>query len=336
MSFKGWPEITMNSNDGKSVKAKTPLIISASRATDIPAFYSEWLLNQLKEGYTTWKNPFNGKLSYISFRNTRVIVFWSKNPKPILPYLDTLDEMNLRYYFHFTLNDYAKEGLEPNVPPLSERIETFIKLSEKIGKEKVIWRFDPLVKTDETGTPELLEKIRTIGSQISPYTCKLVFSFIQISPYKKVQRKLMKETSNFSQKDVKNYEFTDEQKHCFANQLYNIAKNWNIELASCAEPTDLSSYNIKHNKCIDDKLIRKLFMHDTFLMNFLNTGKIKKQHNIFHNNIPVNPHLKDKGQRKDCGCIYSKDIGKYNTCPHLCAYCYANSDSKSILDNYGQ
>ena len=112
-----------------------PLILSASRETDIPAFYSDWLLSRLREGWCEWKNMYNGNIREVSFDKTRLIVFWSKNPKPLLERLDEVEALGFRqYYFQFTLNDYVREGLEPNVPPVAERIDTFKRLADRIGK----------------------------------------------------------------------------------------------------------------------------------------------------------------------------------------------------------
>lgn len=334
--FRGWPEIEIITDKQKKETAKAPLIISASRATDIPAFYSEWFFNRLKNGYLKWINPFNGKASNIAFKNTRVIVFWSKNPSPIIPYLHILDELNIGYYFLFTLNDYEKENLEPNLPELSERIETFINLSETIGKEKVLWRFDPLILSENVGTDTLINRIKNIGDQIHPYTEKLIFSFVQISKYKKVQKKLLQETSIFNNESLFRAEFSDKQKHEFAVQLKSLTNDWGLRAASCAEKMDLTAYDIVHNKCIDDELMRRLFNQDKKLQAFLDTGNPKPnlQTDLFQPNKQQNKPLKDKGQRKECGCIPSKDIGQYNTCIHFCAYCYANANKQSTLRNF--
>ena len=124
------------------------MIISASRATDIPAFYSRWFFDRLKVGYARWRNPYNGKDTYVSFDKTRFIVFWSKNPALIIQSLHLLKERNIGCYFQFTLNDYDAEGLEPNVPPIEQRIETFKLLVDTLGTGSVVWRFDPLILTD--------------------------------------------------------------------------------------------------------------------------------------------------------------------------------------------
>lgn len=137
-------KIQLETDAGLFVDAQAPVIISASRATDIPAFYAKWFINRLKAGYVIWHNPFNQQPMYVSFKNCKVIVFWTKNPKPLIPLLHKIDQAGLHYYFQFTLNDYMKERLEPNVPPLDARIKMFKELSNPIGKEKVIWRFDPI------------------------------------------------------------------------------------------------------------------------------------------------------------------------------------------------
>jgi hypothetical protein len=162
-----WSKIRIKTQNGKLVDAQLPIIISASRSTDIPAFYADWFVNRLKKGYVKWKNPFNGVPLYVSFDKARLIVFWTKNAKPMIQSLNYLDEKTLNYYFQFTLNDYDAEKLEQNVPIAQKRIETFIELSEKIGKEKVIWRFDPLILTDKIGVNELLRKVENIGNQFS-------------------------------------------------------------------------------------------------------------------------------------------------------------------------
>lgn len=178
-------KITIKDDYGMIVDAIAPVIISASRSTDIPAFYAKWFFNRLTKGYCVWYNPFNQQKMYISFKNCKVIVFWTKNPKPILSYLHILDEMGIHYYFQFTLNNYVNEGFEPNVASVDERVETFKQLSLMIGKERVIWRFDPLIITPSISPRELLKRIWNIGNKLKGYTDKLVFSFIDIKHIEK-------------------------------------------------------------------------------------------------------------------------------------------------------
>lgn len=322
-----WDKIKITKQNDEMIEAIAPIIISASRATDIPAFYSDWLIHRIKEGYLKWNNPFNGISSYVAFSKARLFVFWSKNPKPLLKYLDFFDEKGFNYYFQFTLNDYDKEKLEPHVPNIQNRIETFLQLSERIGKEKVIWRFDPLILTDKMGVDELLKKVENIGNQLKNYTQKLVFSFVDIKIYKKVQNNLRNSSIHYQ-------DFNTRAMNEFASELQALNKNWNFELATCAEQISLEKYDINHNKCIDDDLIIKLFHTDKKLMDFLGVKIIPAD--IFHptQTIVKTKDNKDNGQRKFCGCIVSKDIGEYNTCPHLCKYCYANSSKQSALKNW--
>lgn len=322
-----WNKTKIEIQSGEFVEAQSPIIVSASRSTDIPAFYSDWFIDRLKEGYVKWKNPFNGVPLYVSFQNTRLIVFWSKNYKPIIKHLDYLNDKQLNYYFQFTLNDYDTEKLEPRVPNVQTRIETFIELSEKVGKEKVIWRFDPLILTDKIGVDELLRKTENIGNQLKGYTDKLVFSFADIQIYKKVQ-------NNLRNSSIQYQEFDEQTMNEFAVELQRLNEKWHFELATCAEQIPLEKYGIIHNKCIDDDLMIKLFSHDKVLMDFLGV-KITPP-DMFNPNgsIEKRRNNKDKGQRQYCGCIISKDIGEYNTCPHLCEYCYANASKNIALTNW--
>lgn len=319
-----WKKEYITLDDGAKVEAQTPIIISASRSTDIPTFYTEWFVNRWKTGYIKWINPFNNKPLYISFKNTRVVVFWTKNPRPMFEYLDFLDANIPNYYFQFSLNDYDKEGFEAKVPKVQNRIKTFIELSNKLGKQRVVWRYDPLILTDTITIAELLKRIQNIGEQLKDYTEKLVFSFVDINIYKKVENNLKKEQVNY-------IEWSEELMIEFAQGLYQLTKDWGLKLGTCTEKIDLGKYNIVHNKCIDDDLMIELFSHDKVLMNFLGV----EQADLFSDGkIVKTKKLKDKGQREDCGCIMSKDIGAYNTCPHECNYCYANSSKELAKKNY--
>ncbi len=275
--------------------ASKPLIISASRSTDIPAFYSDKLISDFEKGYTQRTNPFNRKKYTIDLQNVRFIVFWSKNPLPIIDKLKYFDKRNIKYYFQFTLNDYPE--YEFYLPSLNRRIEIFKKLSDKIGKEKVIWRFDPLIISETINEKELLERLYNVGKHIFQYTEKLVISFVDLH-YRKVQNRLKRNNLIFK-------EFTYKQKLKIAEEIKKLADEWNIEVKSCAEKEDITQSGILPNKCIDDKLIARISNDDEILLEHLQ--KVKK----------------DKSQRPKCLCIESRDIGEYNTCRHNCVYCYA-------------
>ena len=290
-----------------------PLIISASRATDIPAFHAEWLKERLEAGFVERINPFNRKPGIVSFAAARVFVFWTKNPRPMFSLLDDLEARGLHYYFHFTLNDYEAEGYEPGLPSLEERVETFKALSGRVGRERVVWRFDPLLLTDKLSVSKLLEKVERVGRLIHPYTSRLVFSFADIAGYQNVQR-------NLKRAGVKAREFTTSEMEVFSAGLHRLNKEWGLSLATCAEGMDLEAFGIEHGRCIDDRLLVKLFPQDVELMRFL--GYEEGLGGVLCP-LPSKRKLKDPGQRKACGCILSKDIGSYNTCAHQCAYCYA-------------
>lgn len=335
---KGKVRITTDS--GETVEAAAPVIISASRATDIPAFYAEWFFRRLERGYCVWVNPFNRKPMYVSFGRCKVVVFWTKNPAPMLPYLHRLDEFGIHYYFQVTLNDYEVEGFEPCVPPLGERVETFRRLSDMLGPGRVVWRFDPLIVTSRLTPRQLLGRIWRIGNQIEGCTERLVFSFVDVVGYRKVQANLVAETDVFSKDAVAIVEPTEAQCLELAAGLARLRdawaeRGWKLVLASCAESIDLSAYGIGHNRCIDGELLERLFGGDFELVFYLRTGRLPERD--MYGNFPELPaarrDLKDKGQRKVCGCMVSKDIGMYDTCGHFCAYCYANASRERVRKN---
>lgn len=335
-----WNKDKIKLENGAYAEAQAPYIISASRSTDIPAFYSDWFFHRLRIGYSTWTNPFNRVKSYISYANTRFIVFWSKNPRPLLPYLNELEDKGINCYIQFTLNDYEIEGLEKNVPPLEERIETFHMLKERLGYNAVIWRFDPMILTQTIGIDELLRKLENIGNQLIGFSEKLVFSFADILEYKKVKNNLEKNKIPYRLWD-------NSQMESFAQGLNHLNKSWGFKLATCGENIDLKKYGIEHNRCIDGDLIVQRAYKDKLLMDFMGVKIQNPTPSLFGDiNIPERAiilpngqffssvHIKDKGQRRLCGCMAAKDIGEYNTCPHQCEYCYANTSKEVAIENY--
>jgi DNA repair photolyase len=305
--FSGWEKEIIKTEDGTEIEATVPLIISTSRRTDIPGFYSDLFIESLRKGYLEKSNPYFQIEEPISFTQTRLIVFWTKNPEPMFKYLDEIDEMGIGYYFQYTLNDYEKD-LEPNLVSLQKRIDYFKALSKKIGEKRVIWRFDPLILTDQISKKNLVDKVHGIMLQLKGHTKKLVISFCDY--YKKAVRKL-------DDAGVKYRVFSEDDKNYVAKHLGEMGKEFGIEVATCAEEDDLLSYGISRNKCIDDALILKEFSKDDVLMEFIGDGT----------------GLKDLSQRKLCGCIVSEDIGRYDTCLHNCTYCYACGSEKAVKNN---
>lgn len=325
MKFK-WPKTRIQTPSGTE-DAIAPWIISASRATDIPAFYGDWFFDKLQRGYVRWINPYNRHHQFVSFENTRVIVFWSKNPASIIPHLKQLDDLGLTCYFQFTLNDYEDQRFEPNLPALERRMETFMHLSEILGRNRVIWRFDPLLLTAELGPEGLIEKIHRIGERIYPFTEKLVFSFADISNYKSVGK-------NMKRDGICYRDFESDTMVYMAGKISVLNRPWGLNLAACAEKADFGKFGIARNRCIDEELILKITEKSLRTPEFDSFLGYERQKDLFHSDgLVKKKRLKDRGQRKDCDCIYSKDIGSYNTCPHGCVYCYANTSKSAAVKN---
>ena len=290
-----------------------PKIISVSRATDVPAFHGEWFIHTLRDGKVDWKNPFNGKVYTVMLDQVKAAVFWSKNPEPFIKYLDEVDQRIPAYYFQFTLNDYELEGLEPGVPPLSERLDTFRRLSERLGPDRVVWRFDPIIFTGEQtpGQPnELLGRIERIGDTLQGFTQRMTFSFARIEEYGKVQRRLKKLGISWSVPDR-------EQRRTIVAALPEMTSEWGMSLHACAEEDDWSDLGVQPGRCVDDELLISMVDDREFLTFY------RWENTLTGLERTGKPRV-DPGQRKLCGCVVSKDIGEYNTCPHDCFYCYAN------------
>lgn len=310
----------------ESLKIETPYIISASRATDIPAFHGDWFFHRLHEGYCLRINPFNPRQKkYISFEKLKLVVFWTKNPEPIIPRLKELDKRNIRYYFQYSLNDYEKENLEPNLPRLNKRLASFKKLSEKIGKERVVWRFDPVIKGNKLTIDNILERIDCIGNNLSQYTEKLVFS--RLSFYKKTISSLKKIDPSLGS-------LTDEKMREFAVKLCLIKNSWSnpLKIALCGDKLDLEEFGVFKNSCIDLNLIARICPeYKEIVASHMRPGSKAEELSLLGEGKGM--ELKDKGQRKSCNCAPSQDVGSYNSCAHFCVYCYANSSISQVRNN---
>ncbi len=318
----GWPTVPLETSEG-IISAPAPLIVSASRATDIPAFHSDWFFRRLAEGYCVWFNPFSGRKSYISLQRTKAVVFWSKNPAPMLPRVEELDQHGLCYYFQFTLNDYEKECFEPNVPPLEKRLETFRRLAEKLGPERMVWRFDPIILSESITCDEMLTRFQRLGNVLAGYTKKIVISFIYIDRYTKVRNNLRSLAPTCREPHETEMLYLGEK-------MAGAAQKWGMKVYSCCTDVDLAPVGIEKSRCVDPDILLRI-CRDEELYHFL-AGDAPVQ-NLFGEPTLNYKALKDKGQRKPCGCVWSKDIGQYNTCPHFCVYCYANNSRKCVERN---
>lgn len=274
------------------------MILSVSRRTDIPNYYSEWFFNRLKKGFLYVRNPMNAhQVSSIDLSPKVIdcIVFWTKNPANMI---DRLEELNgYDYYFQFTVTGYDQD-VEQNLPDKKQVIiPTFKRLSEKIGKEKVIWRYDPILLNDKYTLEYHIKAFAEIAQELSDYTEKVVISFVDL--YAKTQR---------NTKDLRMRALTDNEMLSLGEALAEITKTHNLKIESCAEGIDLGSVGIAHGHCVDKELIERI------------TGfKLKCD--------------KDKNQRIECGCFDSIDIGLYNTCQNGCKYCYANFNKDRVKQN---
>ncbi|GAU78493.1 DUF1848 domain-containing protein [Fusibacter sp. 3D3] len=274
------------------------MIISASRRTDIPSYHSDWFVDRLKEGYLYVRNPMNfNQISKISLKpeDVECIVFWTKNPEPMFKYLKELDDFN--YYFQFSLTSYNNK-IEKNLPPKKFLVPVFKRLSEIIGSESVIWRYDPILLSDDIDIEYHIHNFKFLAEKLSGYTEKCVISFLD--EYPKIKKQL---------KDNCIRAPRDEEINEIALEFSKIALENKIILETCSEKISLENYGISHGKCIDDALIRKI------------SGLFGEVY-------------KDGNQREECGCVKSIDIGTYNTCLNGCIYCYANYTKNINLENH--
>ncbi len=289
-----------------------PVIISASRATDIPAWYMDWFIERIQKGFITWTNPYKRtQKQIVHFDAARIIVFWTKNPAPLIPYLPFLQEMGYYILVLVTLNNYEPESFEPNLPSLSFRIQSLIDVSKHLSKEQIIWRYDPIIITDNLQPHEALRRIEEIGSLVTPYVSRMIFSFVQINRYKH----LNKRNTRFSDYLIR--EGTQLERDAVSQGLFSLENQWKIPVLACGEKYDYSSFGIKKARCIDADHLIRICHDDTGLCAYLDRNR-----------------KKDPGQRALCSCIKAKDIGQYSTCMHLCTYCYANRNERVVQSRY--
>lgn len=276
------------------------MILSVSRRTDIPAFYSDWFYNRIKDGFVYVRNPMNiNQVSRILINKKVVdcIVFWTKNPENMISRLAELEGYN--YYFQFSVNPYNQD-IENSVPRKKYIFDTFKKLSDKISPKKVIWRYDPILISKDIDMSYHIKYFEIIAKELCGYSNNCVISFID--NYKKTERNF----KTIDARELNDYEVNELSK-CFSD----ISQNNGFEIQTCAEKYDLGKFGIKHGRCIDNELIESII-----------NARIKTS--------------KDINQREECGCIQSIDIGEYNTCNHNCVYCYANFNRKMVQNKIYQ
>jgi len=284
------------------------MIISASRRTDIPAFYAEWFRNRLEAGFCTVPNPMNTtQVAWVSLRPADVdaIVFWTRNPKPLFPTLETLDRQGILYYFQYTITGYGRP-VETSNPPVDTAVCTFRELAGRLPPGRVIWRYDPILLGEEFPPAMHIERFRSIAERLAGHTDRVVISLVDL--YRKTLRRMGKilqiGTALSAEPEA------EREAESLLGELARIANGCGMEMESCAEKADYAHLGIGHTKCVDDRLLRKFAPDREW------------------------PSKKDKGQRKLCGCVVSKDIGIPNTCLFGCAYCYATSSNAAAAKRY--
>lgn len=269
------------------------MIISASRRTDIPAYYSQWFFRRLEAGFVCVRNPVNfHQVSRISLSPEVVdgMVFWTKNPIPMLDSLPLLKDDP--FYFQFTLTAYGQD-LEPGIPSKNDIIiPAFQELSRKVGPERVIWRYDPILLTPKYTAEYHVHYFEELARRLSGYTQKCVISFVDL------YRHLGKQFQPLDTAEI--YELS--------GRFSDIAQKYHLTLETCAESIDLSQFGIRHGHCIDGGLLEKIIGQPLSL-------------------------VKDKNQREACGCMASIDIGMYDSCANGCKYCYANHSPAAVRRN---
>lgn len=279
-------------------------VISASRRTDIPAFYSEWFINRIRKGYVRWMNPFSNVVYDVPLlpKDVLAIVFWSKNYLPLLPYLDELDAGGYRMVFHFTITGLPKV-FEPRVPDTADMVKCARILSTRYGAESVLWRYDPILISTATDNEYHFRRFHELCAQLEGVVKRCYFSFVCY--YEKVLRNIK---ALAVETRIECFDLPQSERITLANILADIAANHGIEMYSCCGDYLVGS-KIKKAHCIDGELLKQLFPDRV-------------------------TNLVEHPTRKECGCYESKDIGTYGTCPHGCVYCYANSNKRAAIRSY--
>lgn len=264
------------------------MIISASRRTDIPTYYSEWFFNRLREGYVLVRNPMNARqISRISLSPEAVdgIVFWTKNPVPMLSRLGELEPYP--YYFQFTLTAYGRD-VEPNLPGKNGvLIPAFQELSRMAGRERVVWRYDPIFLSDRYTVEYHCRYFRVLAAKLGEYTEKCTVSFLDF--YRSTARNM---------RSLHIREMTAAQQREMMERFSEIAGEYGLYIDTCSEAISLEDLGVSHASCVDRERLERIGGYR------LKVGR-------------------DRNQREECGCAASVDIGAYDTCGNGCLYCYA-------------
>lgn len=273
------------------------MIIQTGMRTDIPAFYSKWFLNRIREGYVLVRNPYNPsqvtKYS-LSPEVVDLIAFCTKNPAPMLSHMDVLKSYG--QYWFVTITPYGKD-IEPNVPDKEKVMEDFKRLSDIVGVDSMGWRYDPIFIDGKHSVEWHISEFEKMAETLSGYTQSCVISFIDI--YKKVER-------NFPYAR----EVSKQNRITLGKELIRIADRYGMTVRPCAEGNDLEPFGADCSGCMT-----------------VNTFE-----SALHSHLDV-PKRKNNQRNGQCACLLGVDIGAYDTCGHLCKYCYANTNATLVKEN---
>lgn len=272
------------------------MIISASRRTDIPCAYSEWMLNRLKAGYVLMRNPMNRtQVGRVSLDRSSVdgIVFWTKDAENLAKRLDEVDGMGYQYGFQYTITPYGSE-LERFLRPKKEIMDNFRELADRLGSRKMVWRYDPILLNEKYTEAFHREAFARMCEQLAGYTQRVIISFVD--DYAKLKGRGIRELSEGEMERL-------------AFGIGKVARRYGLRIQTCCEGMDLRAFGIEKGGCLDAEWLEEI------------CGR------------PLEWKA-DKGQRNGCGCMQSVDIGAYDTCPNGCLYCYANRREETAAANY--
>lgn len=264
------------------------MIVCASRRTDIPAFHSEWLMNRLRAGYAMVRNPLHRNVVNrvdLTRSNVDCLFFVTKDPRPLEGHLREIGAMGHMYVFHVTLNPYGRD-LEPGVPFKADINDSCVRISERIGRDRMVWRYDPVVFNNRHDLEYHRRKFDLLCREASRWTDRCMFSFV--SMYGKL--------GTFEDSGILR-QVSRREMEAFAKMASKISMEYGISLGQCCGGIDLSGYGIDDRGCLDREWMNSL-------------------------NIPY--ESQSRQLRDGCRCVKSIDIGQYDTCMHDCVYCYAN------------
>ncbi|MBE0599160.1 MAG: DUF1848 domain-containing protein [Desulfuromonadales bacterium] len=272
-------------------------IVSASRRTDIPAFYAPWLMQRLRQGEVRVPNPFNAhQVTTVDLQPSQVacLVLWTKDPRPLLPHLEELETRGYRTLFQITVTGLPSL-LEPRVPPAADIVTAMQTLAGRIGPERIVWRFDPLLLPPLMAPETTVAIFGHLTQALEGVVRRVVISFAR--PYVQVVRRLRRHRLELADPAT----LDPQCKRRLAAPLAAIAREYGLEISACAEETDFAADGVAKGRCIDPRQLQAAFGLQL-------------------------PARKDRGQRPGCGCLPSVDIGIYGTCRHGCLYCYGATD----------